>query len=98
MVSALPPLALQAGGNRVVKGVKIEHVCGDPSLGTAGDAALRRRIVERCLDAVRTPIAAPTLFGVEHDEVIRRRWSSRSARSPCVLFGRVPRAAGTTAC
>jgi glycine reductase complex component B subunit gamma len=72
MVSALPPLALQAGGNRVVKGVKIEHVCGDPSLGTAGDAALRRRIVERCLDAIAAPVTAPTLFAVEQDEVIRQ--------------------------
>jgi betaine reductase len=68
MVSALPPLALQAGGNRVVKGVKIEHVCGDPSLGPTGDAALRRRIVERCLDALRTPVTGPTLFAVEQEE------------------------------
>jgi betaine reductase len=72
MVSALPPLALQAGGNRVVKGVKIEHVCGDPSLGAAGDAAMRRRIVERCLDAISTPVTSPTVFAVEQDEVIRQ--------------------------
>jgi betaine reductase len=65
MVSALPPIALQAGGNRVVKGVKIEHVCGDPSLGSAGDTALRRRIVERCLEALSTPVTSPTLFAVE---------------------------------
>jgi glycine/betaine/sarcosine/D-proline reductase family selenoprotein B len=68
MVSALPPIALQAGGNRVVKGVKIEHVCGDPSLGSAGDAVLRRRIVERCLEALRTPVTSPTLFEVEQGE------------------------------
>jgi glycine/betaine/sarcosine/D-proline reductase family selenoprotein B len=67
-VSALPPIALQAGGNRVVKGVKIEHVCGNPSLGSAGDAALRRRIVERCLEALATPVSEPTLFTVEESE------------------------------
>jgi len=72
MVSALPPIALQAGGNRVVKGVKIEHVCGDPSLGAAGDEALRRRIVERCLEAIRTPVESPTLFEVEQSEEVRR--------------------------
>jgi glycine reductase complex component B subunit gamma len=72
MVSALPPLALQAGANRVVKGVKIEHVCGDPSRGPAGDAALRRRIVERCLDAVRTPVASPTLFSAREEAVSGR--------------------------
>jgi hypothetical protein len=70
MVSALPPLGLQAGGNRVVKGVKIEHVCGDPSLGAAGDVALRRRIVERCLDAIRTPVSSPTLFVVGQSEAV----------------------------
>ena len=67
-MSALPPIALQAGGNRVVKGVKIEHVCGDPSLGPSGDAALRRHIVERCLEAVETAVTAPTLFEVAHAE------------------------------
>ena len=68
MVSALPPIALQAGGNRVGKGVKIEHVCGDPSLGSTGDAALRRRIVERCLDAVSAEVTKPTLFEIEEAE------------------------------
>jgi glycine reductase complex component B subunit gamma len=72
MVSALPPVALQAGGNRVIKGVKIEHVCGDPSLGRDGDAALRRRIVERCLEALRTCVDAPTLFALSDSEDVRR--------------------------
>ena len=66
-VSALPPIALQAGANRVVKGVRIEHVCGDPTLGAAGDAALRRRIVERCLQALQTPVSSPTLFTLDED-------------------------------
>ena len=72
MVSALPPIALQAGGNRVVKGIKIEHVCGDPSLGPAGDAALRRQIVERCLEAISTPVTVPTLFEVGRTEDVRQ--------------------------
>jgi hypothetical protein len=71
-VSALPALALQAGGNRVVKGIKIEHVCGDPSLGVAGDAAMRRRIVECCLAAIGTPVTSPTVFDVGQSEVSRK--------------------------
>jgi glycine/betaine/sarcosine/D-proline reductase family selenoprotein B len=71
MVSALPQIALQAGGNRVVKGVKIEHVCGDPSLGSTGDAALRRRIVERCLEALRSDVTKPTLFEIEESSTAR---------------------------
>ncbi len=62
MITALPPLAMQAGANRVVQGVKIEHVCGDPSLSPAADRALRRRLVEHALRALQTPVAQPTLL------------------------------------
>ena len=62
VISALPPLAMQAGANRVVQGVKIEHVCGDPSLSQAADRALRRRLVERALQALQVAVDRPTLF------------------------------------
>jgi betaine reductase len=62
VITALPPLAMQAGANRVVQGVKIEHVCGDPSLSPAADRALRRRLAERALRALQTPVAQPTLL------------------------------------
>lgn len=62
VLSALPPLAMQAGANRVVQGVKIEHVCGDPALAPAGDHALRRRLVQRALEALQTAVERPTLF------------------------------------
>ena len=66
MLSALPPLAMQAGANRVVQGIKIEHVCGDPSLPAEGDAAVRRRLVERGLRALATAVERPTLFDGDH--------------------------------
>ena len=62
MLSALPPLAMQAGANRVVQGVKIEHVCGDPALAPAANRVLRRRLVERALEALQADVAGPTLF------------------------------------
>jgi glycine reductase complex component B subunit gamma len=62
VITALPPLAMQAGANRVVQGVKIEHVCGDPTLSPSADRALRRRLVERALQALQTPVEGPTLF------------------------------------
>ena len=61
-MSALPALALNVGANRVVKGVRIEHVCGDPALSDAADRALRRRIVRAALSALETPVEGPTLF------------------------------------
>ena len=64
VISALPPLAMQAGANRVVQGVKIEHVCGDPALAPELDRRLRRQLVVRGLEALRAPVAVPTLFQV----------------------------------
>ena len=62
VISALPPLAIQAGANRVVQGVKIEHVCGDPALPAGEDGEVRRRLMERALRALATPVERPTLF------------------------------------
>jgi glycine reductase len=63
VITALPPLALQAGANRVVQGVKIEHVCGDPLLPPDADRALRRHLVEQALAALETAVDGPTLLG-----------------------------------
>jgi glycine reductase len=62
MISALPPVALELGANRVVRGVKIPHPCGDPGLDAALDAALRRRIVGGALVALSSAVARPTIF------------------------------------
>jgi hypothetical protein len=58
----MPALAMNVGANRVVRGVRIEHVCGDPSLAADDDARLMGRIVGTALTALRTPVQGPTLF------------------------------------
>ena len=62
MISALPPVALELGANRVVRGVKIPHPCGDPTLDAAQDAVLRERIVRGALSALATRVEHPTMF------------------------------------
>jgi glycine reductase complex component B subunit gamma len=62
VVSAIPIVPLGAGANRVVAGVRVEHVCGDPGLSDAADKELRRRIVTTALRALQTPVDGPTLF------------------------------------
>lgn len=62
LISAIPVIPLGAGANRVVKGVRVEHVCGDPGLSDTADRELRRRIVTTALRALQTPVAGPTLF------------------------------------
>jgi glycine reductase len=62
MISALGPVAADLGANRVVRGIKIPHPCGDPSLDLAGDHDLRLRLVRGSLKAIATPLDKAALF------------------------------------
>ena len=62
MISAIYEFALTTGANRVVRGARIEHVCGDPGLGPEKDYAYGMRIVTTALDAIATAVSGPTLF------------------------------------
>ena len=62
MISAIYNLALTTGANRVVRGARIEHVCGDPGLGAEKDFAYGLDIVRTALRAIQTAVGGPTLF------------------------------------
>ncbi len=62
MISAIYDFAITTGANRVVRGARIEHVCGDPNLGPDKDYAYGMRIIETALRALRAEVAGPTLF------------------------------------
>lgn len=62
MISALPAVPLALGAHRVVRGVRVEHLCGDPDLSPERDWELMLSIVEAALRAVETPVTAPQLF------------------------------------
>jgi len=66
MISAIYEFALTTGANRVVRGSRIEHVCGDPGLGPEKDYAYGMRIVTTALDALTTAVSGPTLFDPVH--------------------------------
>ena len=53
---------ISVGAHRVVEGVSLQHVCGDPMLTKDRDNALMMRITEAALDSLRTPVDEPTLF------------------------------------
>jgi hypothetical protein len=69
MISAIYDLALTTGANRVVRGCRIEHVCGNPELGPEKDRAYGLQIVRTALRALQTPVARPTLFDPLQDDV-----------------------------
>ena len=62
MVSALPSVPLSIGAHRVIKGVRVEHLCGDPSLSPEQDSELMMRIARTALEALQTEVTDPTLF------------------------------------
>ena len=62
MVSAIYDLALTTGANRVIRGARIEHICGDPELGPKKDFAYGLEIVGTALESIRTAVSKPTLF------------------------------------
>lgn len=62
MISAIYNLALTTGANRVIRGARIEHVCGDPELGPEKDFSYGLEIVQTALNALQTSVQGPTLF------------------------------------
>lgn len=61
-VSAVPAIPLSLGVSRVVLGVAIPYVLGDPRLPPERERALRRALVETVIRALEQPVAEPTLF------------------------------------
>ena len=62
MISAIYDLALTTGASRVVRGCRIEHVCGNPDLGPEKDHAYGLTIIRTALRALTTAVTGPTLF------------------------------------
>tara|TARA_B100000315_G_scaffold242955_1_gene265776 strand:+ start:1487 stop:1708 length:222 start_codon:yes stop_codon:yes gene_type:complete len=61
-MTAMPAIPLAVGANRVVRGVRVPHVCGDPALSAEKDWDLGVRIVETALNSLATSVSGPTLF------------------------------------
>ena len=69
VISAIPIVPYTVGANRVTRGVRIEHVCGDPMLSQDGDRDLNMRIVKTALQSLTTEVGGPTIFEPEATEI-----------------------------
>lgn len=65
LISALYSLALTTGAPRVVRGARIEHVCGNPRLSPEKDREYGMRIIMTALKSLQTDVPGPTLFDPE---------------------------------
>lgn len=62
MLSAIPMIPFAAEASRIVKGVRVEHVCGDPNLSEDNDSKLAAQIVDTAIRAMETAVTGPTVF------------------------------------
>ena len=56
------PISLTVGANRIVPTIAIPHPLGDPSLDPKDEKELRRKLVEKALDALTTEVDGQTVF------------------------------------
>ena len=61
----MTPVAVMVGANRVVPAAGIIHPLGNMELSAEEEKALRRRIVEKALHALKTEVVRPTVFADE---------------------------------
>lgn len=61
-ICTVVPISLTVGANRIVPSVAIPHPLGDPKLDPKEEKALRRKLVEKSLDALSTEVDTQTVF------------------------------------
>ncbi len=61
-ITALPTIATMVGVNRTLRGVAVTSPVGDPSRSPDDELQLRRRLVERALAMLETPVEARTVW------------------------------------
>jgi betaine reductase len=67
-VSTMTPVAVMVGANRIVPAAGIIHPLGNAELSPEAERALRRRIVEKALQALQTEVVRPTVFAGDNPQ------------------------------
>ena len=58
------PISMTVGANRIVPTIAIPHPLGNPARAHGGEKALRRKLVERALEALTTEVEDQTIVEV----------------------------------
>jgi len=61
-VCTVVPISLTVGANRIVPAVAIPYPLGNPTLDASDEKKLRRKLVEKALTALQTPVTEQTVF------------------------------------
>jgi len=61
-ICTVVPISLTVGANRIVPAFAIPYPLGNPELDEKDEKALRRKIVEKSLEALQTEVDGQTVF------------------------------------
>ncbi len=61
-MATIVPIMMTVGANRIVPGVAIPHPIGSPELGAEGDRKVRRKLLNKALEALSTRVSKQTIF------------------------------------
>ena len=61
-VCTVVPISLTVGANRIVPAIAIPHPLGNPELSREEEKSLRRKLVEKALDAIQTEVDGQVVF------------------------------------
>lgn len=61
-ICTVTPISMTVGANRIVPAIAIPHPLGNPALDKDEEKVLRRRIVEKALNALTTEVDDQTIF------------------------------------
>ena len=61
-IATVVPISQTVGANRIVPAIAIPHPLGNPALTHEEEKELRRKIVEKALEALETPVDEQTVF------------------------------------
>ncbi len=61
-ICSIITISQTVGANRIIPAVAIPHPLGNPKLPAAEEKELRRRLLQKALKALQTPIEKQTVF------------------------------------
>lgn len=61
-IATVVPISQTVGANRIVPAVAIPHPLGNPALSLDEEKDIRRKIVNKALEALTTPVEEQTVF------------------------------------
>ena len=61
-MASIVPISQSVGANRIIPTVAIPYPLGNPALAVKEEKALRRKLVDKALTALKTNVSGQTVF------------------------------------